>query len=164
MKTISRAANEALWQMIEAGGRTAETFGVSRLFGQIYTLLYLKNEPLSLTEIVEELEVSKASVSIACRQLNSFGAVRRVTRKGDRRDFYEAVQDFRGLLQNGLLPIIEKKLDSARRQIEQCRSLLEQASDHKPETEKLIGRLNEAEDRRAKISDLIRNPLIRRML
>jgi len=164
MKTTSRAVTEALWQMIEAGGRTAETFGVSRLFGQIYTLLYFKNEPLSLAEIVEELEVSKASVSIACRQLHTFGAVRRVTRKGDRRDFYEAVQDFRGLLQNGLLPIIEKKLDSARRQIEQCRSLLMQAHDQHTEAEQLICRLDEAEVRRSKISDLIRNPLVRRML
>lgn len=155
---------EALWQMIEAGGRTAETFGVSRLFGQIYALLYLRNMPLSLDEMVEELAVSKASISIACRQLHSFGAVRRVTQKGDRRDFYEAVQDFRGLLQNGLLPAVEKKLDSARRQIEQCRVLLEAAENHQPEVSQLIARLDEAEERRARIDGLIRNPLIRKML
>lgn len=148
--------------MIEAGGRTAQTFGVSRLFGQIYTLLYLKNEPLSLDQIVQELSVSKASVSIACRRLNSFGAIRRLTQKGDRRDFYTAVQDFRGLVQHGLLPAIEKKLDSARRQIDQCRSLLDEAPCE--EAIKLKERLLEAEERRAKIYDLIRNPLLRRML
>lgn len=164
MKTEHGAVSEALWQMVEAGGRTAETFGVSRLFGQIYTLLYLKNEPLSLDQIVEELSVSKASISIACRQLYAFGAVRRVTKKGDRRDFYEAVQDFRTLLQSGLLPAVQKKLDSARRQIEQCRALLETAGDNQPEAAQLIARLEEAEERRSRIDDLIRNPLVRRML
>lgn len=164
MKTTSGAVGEALWQMIEAGGRTAQTFGLSKLFGQIYTLLYLKNQPLSLDQMVEELGVSKASVSIACRQLNQFGAVRRITQKGDRRDFYEAVQDVRGLLQHGLLPALEKKLDSARIQIEQCRRILEQARGHDPDSEPLMRRLDEAESRRAKVCDLIRNPLLRRML
>ena len=162
MKTSSGIIEEALWQMIDAGGRTAETFGLSRLLGQIYTLLYLRNIPLSLDQIIAELSVSKASVSIACRQLQAFGAVRRISQKGNRRDFYEAVQDFRGLLQNGLLPALEKKLDSARIQIEHCRKLLESAQ--RSEAEQLIRRLDEAEERRAKISDLIRNPLVRGIL
>ncbi|HMP71810.1 MAG TPA: helix-turn-helix domain-containing protein [Kiritimatiellia bacterium] len=163
MKTGDQAVSDALWQMIEAGGRTSQTFGLSRLLGQIYTLLYLKSDPLSLDEIVNELEVSKASVSVACRQLQSFGAVKRSTRKGDRRDFYEAVQDVRGLIQNGLLPAIEKKLDSARIQIEQCLAMLE-AADGNPRAEQLRTRLHEAEKRRAKMDKLLRNPLVRSML
>lgn len=148
--------------MVEAGGRTAQTFGVSRLLGQIYTLLYLKNQSLSLDEIAQELAVSKASVSIACRQLHTFGALRRMTHRGDRRDFYEAVQDFRGLLQHGLLPILEKKLESAGIQIQKCRKMIESVSDL--DSGKLMERLNEAEERRSKIMNLIKNPLLQRML
>ena len=148
--------------MVEAGGRTAQTFGVSRLLGQIYALLYLRNEPLSLDQIVEELEVSKASVSIACRQLQAFGAVRRTTLRGDRRDFYEAVQDFHGLLMNGILPMLEKKLESARVQIDRCREVLDDADS--PEAKRIRQRLDETEDRRAKLIGLLRNPLLRRML
>lgn len=162
MLTTSNPVKSAIWEMVEAGGRTAQTFGISRLLGQIYTLLYLRNEPLSLDEIAEELAVSKASVSIACRQLHTFGAVRRTSQKGDRRDFYEAVQDFHGLLQNGLLPIFEKKLDSARTQIEKCRQLLQ--STEGVERDRLLARLDEAERRRSRIYDLIRNPLIRKLL
>ncbi len=163
-ETVNRAVKDALWQMIEAGGRTAETFGVSRLLGQIYTLLYLKKASLSLDEIVHELSVSKASVSIACRQLNTFGAIRRITMKGDRRDFYEAVRDFRSLLHQGLLPAIEKKLNSAARQIEQCRQLIADGGDHQPEAVELLASLAEVDERRQKISDLLSNPLIRKML
>lgn len=162
MLTSSKAIKSAIWEMVEAGGRTAQTFGVSRLLGQIYTLLYLKNEPLSLDQLVEELQVSKASVSIACRQLHAFGIIRRVGVRGDRRDFYEAVQDFRGLLQNGLLPALEKKLNSARVQIDKCRALL--AGCEEPESDHLLRRLDEAEERRSKVEELIKNPLLRRML
>ena len=140
MLTSATAIKSAIWEMVEAGGRTAQTFGVSRLLGQIYTLLYLKNQPLSLDQLVEELQVSKASVSIACRQLHAFGAIRRIGVRGDRRDFYEAVQDVRGLLQNGLLPAVEKKLNSARVQIEKCRALLTEFNE--PETQHLFQRLD----------------------
>lgn len=163
METKSQVVQDTLWQMIEAGGRTSQTFGLSRLLGQIYTLLYLKSDPLSLDEIVAELDVSKASVSIACRQLQAFGAVKRTTKKGDRRDFYEAVQDVRGLLQHGLLPAIEKKLDSARIQIEQCLKMLE-ATNGDRQADLLRKRLLEAEKRRDKIGKLLRNPLVRSML
>lgn len=163
MLTTDSPVNAAIWELVEAGGRTAQTFGVSRLLGQIYTLLYIREEPLSLDQIVEALSVSKASVSIACRQMQTFGAIRRVTQRGDRRDFYEAVQDFRGLLQDGLLPILEKKLESARVQLEKCRGLVATSSDDQ-ESAKLLKRLDEAEERRSKISSLISNPLLRRML
>lgn len=163
MLTTDTMVNTAIWELVEAGGRTAQSFGVSRLLGQIYTLLYIRDEALSLDQLVEALSVSKASVSIACRQLQVFGAIRRVTQRGDRRDFYEAVQDFRGLLQNGLLPILEKKLESARVQLERCRDLLA-ASSNDQESAKLLKRLDEAEERRSKISNLISNPLLRRML
>ena len=124
METYAPIVKDALWQMIEAGGRTAQTFGLSRLLGQIYMLLYLIDKTLSLDQMVDELSVSKASVSIACRQLQELGAIHRITRKGDRRDFYEAEQDFKGLLHHGLMPALEKKLESARIQIEQCRLML----------------------------------------
>ncbi len=62
-------------EMIEAGGRTAQSFGLNRLLGQIYVLLYLTPHPLTLDDIAQALGVSKASVSIACRQLESWAAV-----------------------------------------------------------------------------------------
>ncbi|MFH1026858.1 MAG: MarR family transcriptional regulator, partial [Pseudomonadota bacterium] len=89
--------------MIEAGGRTAQSFGLNRLFGQIYILLYLSDEACSLDLLAEQLGVSKASVSIACRQLETWGAVHRSWVKGDRRDYYVAETNFNNILRNGLL-------------------------------------------------------------
>lgn len=157
-------SEHAAWEMVEAGGRTAESFGFNRLLGQIYTVLYLQAEPLCLDELAERLQVSKASCSIACRQLASWGAVRCLHRAGDRRDFYEAETDMGTLLAGGLLPSLNKKLESAKVQIERSMRLLEGAGAGDARAGFVRGRLKEAEKRRARLVRLINHPLLRRML
>ena len=154
----------AKWEMVEAGGRTAQTFGLNRLFGQMYTLLYLSEVAQSLDELAEQLGVSKASVSIAARQLESWGAVRRVWKKGDRRDFYEAETDFRRLITGGLMESLNKKLHSAQSQISRSLSLIENNGAGGDEAKFLRGRLREAEERRARLEKLLNNPLVKRLL
>jgi DNA-binding transcriptional regulator GbsR (MarR family) len=153
---------QAKWEMIEAGGRTAQSFGLNRLFGQIYTLLYLSDEPLSLDALAEQLGVSKASVSIACRQLESWGAVRRSWIKGDRRDYYTAETHFSRVLSEGLLASVNKKLDSAKVQIERSLNLLRENGTNGDRIRFLKQRLNGAEVYRAKITRLLNNPLVRK--
>jgi DNA-binding transcriptional regulator GbsR (MarR family) len=152
-----------MWEMIEAGGRTAQSFGLNRLFGQIYTLLYLSEEPQTLDAQADQLGVSKASVSIACRQLESWGAVRRIWKKGDRKDYYVAETDFSRILHGGFLASLTKKLESARVQIERSIQLMDGESQHGDRAKFLRQRLKEAEARRARLAALLNNPLVRRL-
>lgn len=154
----------AIWEMIEAGGRTAQSFGLNRLLGQIYMLLYLSDEPQSLDDITEDLGVSKASVSIACRQLESWGALRKVWKRGDRKDYYRAETDFGTVLNNGLLASISKKLESAKTQIERSLTMLEDGDVDKARAEFLRARLQEADRYRAKVSGLLNNPLVKKIV
>jgi DNA-binding transcriptional regulator GbsR (MarR family) len=150
--------------MVEAGGRTAQSFGLNRLLGQIYMCLYMSHEARCLDDLAETLGVSKASVSIACRQLLALGGIKRVWHKGDRRDFYEAETDFRSLVQNGLLRELQKKLQSAEVQIDLCRGLFEKAAaDHPDESDFLLQRLDHAARYRSRIAGLIDNPLLKRL-
>ncbi|MBN2562052.1 MAG: HTH domain-containing protein [Phycisphaerae bacterium] len=155
--------HSAKWEMIEAGGRTAQSFGVNRLFGQIYILLYLSDEPQSLDALSEQLGVSKASISIACRQLESWGAVHRTWVKGDRKDYYVAETDFNHILGNGLLASLNKKLDSAMIQIGRSLQLLEENHAQGEKAEFLRRRLKEAENYRSKVARLLSNPLVRKV-
>lgn len=160
----TRRLSPARWEMIEAGGRTTQSFGLSRLFGQIYVLLYLNPEPLCLDELAELLGVSKASVSIACRQLESWGAVRCSWVRGDRRDFYQAESDIGKWVKGGLIASLNKKLDSAQRQIERSLQLLAQEGDGDSPKSFLRSRLQEAERRRVRLAKLLNNPMLRRLL
>ena len=116
--------NQSQWEMIEAGGRTAQSFGVNRLMGQVYMLLYLTENPLSLDELSQEIGVSKASASITCRQLESWGALRKVWKRGDRKDYYEAETNLSSIVHQALFGSLEKKLESARTQIQRSLNLL----------------------------------------
>lgn len=154
----------AKWEMVEAGGRTAQSFGLNRLFGQIYIVLYLSDEAQSLDSLAQQLGVSKASVSIACRQLESWGALHRSWVKGDRKDYYIAETDFNRILTNGLLSSFYKKLDSAKIQIERSLEMLNQNGLDGDKARFLNQRLREADAYRQKVSRLLGNPLVKKLL
>lgn len=158
------AVDTVRMEMIEAGGRTVQSFGLNRLLGQIYTLLYLSSDPLSLDDMVKELAVSKASVSIASRQLASWGAIRPVWQRGDRKDYYTAERDFKSILNNGILESIRKKMDSAQRQVERSLEMLEKDGDNGEQIAFVRNRLKEADTFRARIQRLMDNPVVRKVL
>jgi DNA-binding transcriptional regulator GbsR (MarR family) len=164
--TVLDPLHQAKWEMIEAGGRTAQSFGLNHLLGQVYMLLYLGRDSASLDDIVQALGVSKASVSIACRQLQALGALRRVWKKGDRKDYYEAETDFRNLLNNGILRELGKKLDSAQVQIDRCREILNAEDGNSPSEERthFEAQLSEAERYKNRISGLLNNPIVQKLL
>ena len=156
--------DSATYEMIEAGGRTAQSFGINRLLGQLYMFLFMCPDPASLDVIAESLGVSKASVSIACRQLESWGVLRKVWMKGDRKDYYEAITDISQIINNGLLAAINKKLASAQNQIQRSMGLLMESGDDFDKVNFLKQRLQQAEKYRSRFESLVNNPLVRKLL
>ena len=87
------------WQeMVELGGRICQVLGLPRSTGQIFGLLYLSTEPLSLNQMSSMLGISKGSASMGTRHLASWGSIRKVWVPGDRRDYYEVVEDLGQLI------------------------------------------------------------------
>ena len=78
---------------VEKMGRHFEADGGARIGGRLFGYLLLQDEPRSLDELAEDLKVSKASISTNARLLEQWGIVERVSRPGDRRDFYIAAAD-----------------------------------------------------------------------
>ncbi len=79
--------------LIDALGRQSAFWGVGKVTGQLYAVLYLSDRPLSLGELAESLGVTKGNVSVAMRSLEALGMVRRSLPAGDRRVFFEAEPD-----------------------------------------------------------------------
>jgi DNA-binding transcriptional regulator GbsR (MarR family) len=109
-------------RFIDAAGNTTHSFGLGKLIGRLFALLYLSPEPLCLDQIAGKLKISKASASITVRQLASWHAVRKLDEFEtiERRDFYEAELRFGVILRKGLLPGLQKKLRSAGLQIDRA--------------------------------------------
>ena len=114
----SELVQSKAWQeMVEVGGRICQLLGLPRSTGQIFGLLYLSVEPLSLNHMSSMLGISKGSISVGTRQLASWGAIRKVWIPGDRRDFYEVVEDLGQLIRGSYNNLIKTKIESSKKRI-----------------------------------------------
>jgi DNA-binding transcriptional regulator GbsR (MarR family) len=64
--------------------------GLPKSVGEIYGLLFVAPEPMAMDEIMERLDISLGAASQGLKLLRSFGAVRVVYERGERRDHYVA--------------------------------------------------------------------------
>lgn len=92
-ESIRTYMDTAVEQFVERMGLFFEADGGPRIAGRMFGFMLLSSEPCSLDDLAEQLQVSKASVSTNARLLEMWGAVERVTRPGDRRDYYQAADD-----------------------------------------------------------------------
>lgn len=89
----ARSRLDASHQFVEKLAVALETDGFPRIAGRIFALLILGDDEMSLDEIVEAIGASKASVSVNTRMLEGRGLIVRMSRKGDRRDYYRISAD-----------------------------------------------------------------------
>jgi len=74
-------------------GEMGARWGVNRTVAQIHALLYLMGRPMPADEIAETLGVARSNVSTSLKELQSWGLIRLLHVKGDRRDHFEALAD-----------------------------------------------------------------------
>lgn len=151
-------------QLVDLGGRTAQDFGVGRVLGQVLALLYFTNGELSLDEIEEELALSKAAVSIATRDLEKLGLLRRVWKPNDRKSYYRTVDNLGVALQQGVhlqlkrsLMEIETVLDGIDEEIQGNKV----RTDAESELQFFKSRVKRASMIRARFEKFLNSPLIR---
>ena len=77
----------SLWRNMSA------LWGISPTMAQIHGLLFITGESLSMDDIMARLEIARSNVSMNLPMLVEWGLVRRAHRKGDRREYYEALTD-----------------------------------------------------------------------
>lgn len=107
--TDTTPETDAVAEFIEQIGVLTQADGSPRIAGRIFGLAIVENQPLSLQEIAERLQVSKASVSTNARRLAQSGLLRRTTRAGSREDLYQLPRDpYRELLRTMTRNLREK--------------------------------------------------------
>jgi len=107
---------------VDGMGRISKFWGFSRLMGQLYGLLYLSPEPMTLDQLAEGLMVSKGSVSTNIRAIERWGMVEKVWIKADRKDYYRAETKFMDIVVKILEEREKKEFDSALKTVGECLS------------------------------------------
>ena len=101
-------------------------FGLPPSVGRIYGLLYGSPQPLSFTDIVEQLEISKGSASQGLQFLRSLGAVSVVENGGERRELFEPELSLRRLVSGVLRERIAPMATEGDGRLDRLRTLAEQ--------------------------------------
>src|SRR3954465_16065841 len=96
MKEVSRAAEvprQTRDEFVSQWGAIGSAWGINRTMAQIHALLITPPKPLSTDEIMEDLKISRGNAHGNLRDLVSWGLVRSVVRKGERKEYFEAEKD-----------------------------------------------------------------------
>jgi HTH-type transcriptional regulator, glycine betaine synthesis regulator len=73
--------------------RMSALWGISPTMAEIHGLLYITGAALSMDDIMGRLGISRGNASMNLSKLAEWGLIRRVHRRGDRRDYYESLRD-----------------------------------------------------------------------
>ena len=102
----------------------AELFGNPRSYGQIYGLLFSSEEPLTMEEIANRLDISQGSISQGLRQLEAFGAVVKERNNGSRQARYTAKLEMKLLISGFLKERVIPRLESTEARVKALRDSL----------------------------------------
>ena len=100
-------------------------WGFPKGMGAIFAVLYLSPTPLSLDEIVQETGLTKGAISTEVRTLARMGLVHRSSKLADRKDYYEAEDDFYKSIRSILKERQNSEFDSAIRSVSETLEKLE---------------------------------------
>ncbi|MFH0800606.1 MAG: helix-turn-helix domain-containing protein [Pseudomonadota bacterium] len=153
-KNIPAESGEALLDsatdiFIQGAGKISSALlgMINKVGGQIYAILFLSDEPLSLDDIAEKLAVSKSNVSINIRMLEDYSLVRKVWVKGSRKDYYAAERAYPRKVLRDFLEKIQGTLTDAITTIERTRARASEAKvalvgDKKEKAEFILDQVN----------------------
>lgn len=124
-------------------------WGISPTMAQLHGLLFITGELLSMDDLMERLGISRGNVSMNLARLVEWGLVRRVHRRGDRREYYEALGDVWEMFALVAAQRKRREVDPMLSTLRQCEEQLSAAS---------LGPAADdarAKDRRRRVGDLL---------
>lgn len=97
MKDVGNDEHDALTlardEFVAQWGAMGNAWGINRTMAQIHALLITVPRPMTTDEIMDDLKISRGNAHGNLRELVSWGLIRSVIRKGERREYFEAEKD-----------------------------------------------------------------------
>jgi len=127
-------------EVIDLFVHLSRVLGLPKSIAEIYGLLFISPQPLSMEELMDRLALSKGSASQGLKFLRNLGAVKLVYVPGSRRDYYVAETEFRQLLAGFVKERLNPYFDSGLDRLERIEALFAQMP--ATEQESLAGRID----------------------
>ena len=80
-------------EFVDLWNNMANLWGISPTMARIHGLLFINGAALSMDDIMARLAISRGNVSMNLSKLMEWGLVRRIHKKGDRKEYYQSLSD-----------------------------------------------------------------------
>ena len=120
VKGESERLKEIREEFIAQWGVMGSQWGINRTMAQIHALLMTGAAPLSTDDVMERLEISRGNAHTNLKELVNWGLVRIVTRKGERKEYFEAEKDVWEIFRCIVAQRKRRELDPALQVLERC--------------------------------------------
>lgn len=126
--------------------------GLPKSVGEIYGLLFVAPRPMAMDEVMDRLGISLGAASQGLKLLRSFGAVRVVYERGERRDHYVADLELSRFATTFIKDELQPRMDMAAQRIRRMEdSLADLPAKERRATRERIDRLKHWLDKGRKI-------------
>ena len=113
---------------IRRWGEMGQTWGINRTMAEIHALLYIVGQPLCTDDVMERLHISRGNASMSLRGLCDWGIVRRLHKRGERREYFESLSDVWEMFSIIAAERKRREMDPVLETIKQCQHLLSESS------------------------------------
>jgi DNA-binding transcriptional regulator GbsR (MarR family) len=113
---------------IRRWGEMGQTWGINRTMAEIHALLYITAQPLCTDDVMERLNISRGNASMSLRALCDWGIIRRLHKRGERREFFESVGDVWEMFSIIAAERKRREMDPVLETIRQCQLMLSEQS------------------------------------
>jgi HTH-type transcriptional regulator, glycine betaine synthesis regulator len=117
---------------IRRWGEMGATWGINRTMAEIHALLYITAQPLCTDDVMERLHISRGNASMSLRSLCDWGIIRRLHKRGERREYFESLQDVWEIFSIIATERKRREMDPVLETIKQCQAMLDASNIGKP--------------------------------
>ena len=111
---------------IRRWGEMGQTWGINRTMGEIFAFLYITGQPQCTDDVMERLNISRGNASMSLRALVDWGIIRRMHRRGERREYFESLGDVWEMFSIIAAERKRREMDPVLETIRQCQRMLEE--------------------------------------
>ncbi|SDM00823.1 GbsR/MarR family transcriptional regulator [Sediminibacillus halophilus] len=124
---------ETIEKFIQVIAKNMNLYGITSSVGRLYGALYFAEEPMTLDDMRDALEMSKTSMSTGVRSLAEMKMVQPAYKKGVRKDLYKSEEDwyksFTSLFGNRWRHHTETNIEEAAEAIHELEMIRDQTED-----------------------------------
>ncbi len=111
---------------IRRWGEMGQTWGINRTMAEIHALLYICGDPQCTDDVMDRLNISRGNASMSLRALCDWGIIRRLHKRGERREYFESLNDVWEMFSIIAAERKRRELDPVLETIRQCQAMLDE--------------------------------------